>query len=104
MSQSIASSVTGKTKVKIVFLGGQAVGKSSIIEKYIHNRFDDTANVPPTHSAHRRHRLPRQKHHSQGQKLQIAALGHSRTVKIQISNPQLPQGCPLRVDNFRCDF
>jgi GTPase SAR1 family protein len=40
MSRSIASSVAGKTKVKIVFLGGQAVGKSSIIEKYIHNRFD----------------------------------------------------------------
>lgn len=38
--------MTGKTKVKIVFLGGQAVGKSSIIEKYIHDNFDETANVP----------------------------------------------------------
>jgi GTPase SAR1 family protein len=44
MNHSI-STMTGKTKIKIVFLGGQAVGKSSIIEKYIHDRFDDTANV-----------------------------------------------------------
>ncbi len=45
MNHSISSTVTGKTKIKVVFLGGQAVGKSSIIEKYIHDRFDDTANV-----------------------------------------------------------
>ena len=45
MNQSV-STMTGKTKVKIVFLGGQAVGKSSIIEKYIHDNFDETANVP----------------------------------------------------------
>jgi GTPase SAR1 family protein len=37
--------MTGKTKIKIVFLGNQAVGKSSVIEKYINDRFDDTANV-----------------------------------------------------------
>ena len=45
MNHSISSTVTGKTKVKIVFLGGQSVGKSSIIEKYIHDRFEETANV-----------------------------------------------------------
>lgn len=45
MNHSISSTVTGKTKIKVVFLGGQSVGKSSIIEKYIHDRFDDTANV-----------------------------------------------------------
>lgn len=38
MNHSV-STMTGKTKVKIVFLGSQAVGKSSIIEKYTHNRF-----------------------------------------------------------------
>jgi GTPase SAR1 family protein len=37
--------MTGKTKIKIVFLGSQSVGKSSIIEKYIHDRFEETANV-----------------------------------------------------------
>ena len=45
MNHSISSTVTGKTKIKVVFLGGQSVGKSSIIEKYIHDKFDDTANV-----------------------------------------------------------
>lgn len=45
MNHSISSTMTGKTKIKIVFLGGQAVGKSSIIEKYIHDRFEITANV-----------------------------------------------------------
>lgn len=45
MNHSISSTVTGKTKIKVVFLGGQSVGKSSIIEKYIHDRFDDTSNV-----------------------------------------------------------
>jgi GTPase SAR1 family protein len=44
MNPSI-STMTGKTKIKIVFLGGQSVGKSSIIEKYIHDRFDEAANV-----------------------------------------------------------
>lgn len=45
MNHSISSTATGKTKIKIVFLGGQSVGKSSIIEKYIHDRFEETANV-----------------------------------------------------------
>jgi GTPase SAR1 family protein len=48
MNHSVSSTVTGKTKIKIVFLGGQAVGKSSIIEKYIHDRFEITANVKQT--------------------------------------------------------
>lgn len=39
MNHSI-STMSGKTKIKIVLLGGQAVGKSSIIEKYIHDRFE----------------------------------------------------------------
>jgi GTPase SAR1 family protein len=38
MNHSV-STLTGKTKIKIVFLGNQAVGKSSVIEQYIHNRF-----------------------------------------------------------------
>ena len=38
MNQSV-STITGKIKFKIVFLGSQSVGKSSVIEKYVHNRF-----------------------------------------------------------------
>ena len=44
MNQS-ASTLTGRTKIKIVLLGNQSVGKSSIIERYIKNVFEETANV-----------------------------------------------------------
>lgn len=44
MNRSI-STMTGKTKIKIVFLGNQSVGKSSVIEKYVKDHFDETANV-----------------------------------------------------------
>lgn len=46
---SVTSTITGKTKIKIVFLGNQSVGKSSVIEKYIHDRFEETANVSKSH-------------------------------------------------------
>ena len=32
--------MSGKTKLKLVLLGNQAVGKSSIIEKYVKDVFD----------------------------------------------------------------
>ena len=37
--------VKGKTKIKIVLLGDQNVGKTSIIERYINNKFDDSQTV-----------------------------------------------------------
>ena len=39
MNNSV-STMTGKIKIKMVFLGDQAVGKSSIIEKYVKDLFD----------------------------------------------------------------
>lgn len=41
------SSVTvgGKIKYKLVLLGNQHVGKSSIIDRFINDRFDDSYNV-----------------------------------------------------------
>lgn len=41
------SSVTigGKIKYKIVLLGNQYVGKSSIIDRFINDRFDESYNV-----------------------------------------------------------
>ena len=44
MNNSV-STMTGKTKLKVVLLGNQAVGKSSIIEKYVKDIFDDSNNV-----------------------------------------------------------
>lgn len=37
---------SNKTKYKLAFLGNQGVGKSSIIEKYINDKFSEEANVP----------------------------------------------------------
>jgi GTPase SAR1 family protein len=43
---NLSSTTAGnKTKYKLVFLGDQSVGKSCIIEKYIHNKFDEASNV-----------------------------------------------------------
>lgn len=36
---------SNKTKYKLAFLGNQGVGKSSIIEKYINDKFTEEANV-----------------------------------------------------------
>lgn len=44
MNNSV-STTSGKTKLKIVLLGNQSVGKSSIIEKYVKDVFDETSNV-----------------------------------------------------------
>ena len=41
-----SSTVGGRTKYKIVLLGDQQVGKTSIIERFINNRFEDSYNVP----------------------------------------------------------
>jgi GTPase SAR1 family protein len=34
-----SSTVSGRTKVKIVLLGDQSVGKSAIIEKFVNDKF-----------------------------------------------------------------
>lgn len=39
MNNSV-STVSGKIKIKIVLLGNQSVGKSSIIDKYVNDKFD----------------------------------------------------------------
>lgn len=44
MNYSI-STVSGKTKLKIIMLGSMGVGKSSIIDRYINDHFDLNYNV-----------------------------------------------------------
>ena len=39
------SAIEGRVKHKIVFLGNQSVGKTSIIERYIYDAFDEKSNV-----------------------------------------------------------
>ena len=45
MSVSSSTVGGGRTKYKIIFLGDQSVGKSSIIEKYIKDKFEEGLNV-----------------------------------------------------------
>ena len=43
---SLASStVGGKTKYKVVLLGDQMVGKTSIIDRFINDRFENSYSV-----------------------------------------------------------
>jgi GTPase SAR1 family protein len=40
-----SSTVGGRTKVKIVLLGDQSVGKSAIIEKFVNDKFTEIGCV-----------------------------------------------------------
>lgn len=46
-----SSTVGGRTKYKIVLLGDQQVGKTSIIERFINNRFEESYNVTAARSS-----------------------------------------------------
>lgn len=45
MSVSSSTMGGGRTKYKVILLGDQSVGKSSIIEKYIKDKFEEGFNV-----------------------------------------------------------
>lgn len=42
---SIASTALSKRTYKIVLLGNEGVGKTSMINRFCHNKFDDQSNV-----------------------------------------------------------
>ena len=42
---SITSSTIGKKTYKVVLLGDSATGKTSIIERFVNNKFEDKDNV-----------------------------------------------------------
>jgi GTPase SAR1 family protein len=45
MNSSSSFTVGGKIKYKIVLLGDQHVGKSSIIDRFINDKFEESYNV-----------------------------------------------------------
>ena len=46
MSLTSSNSNRNTTKLRLVFLGDQGVGKTSIIDRYTTNQYDDNHNVP----------------------------------------------------------
>ena len=45
MNNRSISTTTGKTKIKIAFLGDQSVGKTCMIDRYVKDHFDETSHV-----------------------------------------------------------
>ena len=45
MSTSITSSTLGRKTYKIIFLGDSGTGKTSIIERFVNNQFEEKENV-----------------------------------------------------------
>ena len=72
-------------KYKIVFLGDQAVGKSSIINRFIYDIFDGNEHVfyISNLEANNRHRFHLTKYLSRIENDQTSALGHCWSIKIQ---------------------
>jgi len=83
MSVSSSTMGGGRTKYKLILLGDQSVGKSSIIEKYIKDKFEEGFNVNIIYNlAHSRNRFSYKKCHKKWEKLSYSTLGYSRPIKI----------------------
>lgn len=83
MSVSSSTMGGGRTKYKLILLGDQSVGKSSIIEKYIKDKFEEGFNVNIfSKIANSRNRFSYKKCHKKWQKLSYTTLGYCRTIKV----------------------
>ena len=100
MSTSITSSTLGKKTYKIIFLGDSGTGKTSIIERFVNNQFEEKENVQflLSASAYHRDRLCRQEHKLQGYYVSPTALGYRRPREVQKFDSFLSERCNL------CDF
>lgn len=80
--------VIPSTKYKIVFVGNQGVGKSSIINRLVYDIFDENDHVmhPIKTETNHRHRLHHLQYGLLRQMHQVATMGYSRTVKVSIIN------------------
>lgn len=80
---SFSSNRNSMQKFKVVLVGDQNVGKSSMIARYIRNEFDPTKNVHlRVSSAYNRYWFRFEKYSSDGQNGQTSTLGYSRARKI----------------------
>ena len=95
-------------KFKLVFLGEQSVGKTSLITRFMYDSFDNTYQVTSSHPSCRcsqvkvfipgnhRYRLPVEDHVLGGQDRQTPAVGHRGPGEVPLPHPQLhPRQCYL---------
>lgn len=71
------------SKFKVVLVGDQNVGKTSVISRFIQDSFEPTANVPNTIiSANRRNRFCDQDYANRRLNITSSIMGYSRSIEI----------------------
>jgi len=89
-------------KCKIVFLGDQSVGKTSIINRFIFDNFTGNEQVQQSSkSADSGSRLRQQDHQRVKQDAENAAVGYCWSVAFPFADSQLHQGQSCRHHRLR---
>ena len=94
---SPVDSIKPLRKYKVVFLGKQSVGKTSLITRFMYDSFDNTYQGKQTlltrtnYPSHNRHWFLIKNDVLGRQNCASAAVGHCRTRALSISHPKLHQ-------------
>jgi GTPase SAR1 family protein len=103
----MASTGGALQKYKIVFLGDQSVGKTSIINRFIFDNFTGNEQVPiqmlSVTSANSGHRFHFEDVAGRQQDSEVAVMGHGWAGTFQIADSQLHPGFVGRHRLLRCD-
>ena len=88
---------------KMVFVGDVSVGKTSIINRFVENKFNDNYDVITTNLALSRCRLLLQNSSLQRKNIKTTIMGFSRSREIQIPNSQLHKRSITNICSIRCN-